>query len=183
MCLFVKNWEISLVSDLFPFKMLITTREYREAVKLNTEVSIDKITACETSSSKKYQSIFSQFSESPVHFHCQSLKHFIWTWTTNSRRSIDQFTRPFHIGEKKMIRKKNRERFLTAPVVRLSSEAVSRRPHEGSGKQVTQEEKTYVNCQVWKSIPQLQLLLKWQHFREKHRASGLAGFSEDSREQ
>lgn len=142
MCLFVKNWEISLVSDLFPFKIVITTREYREAVKLNTEISVDKITACETSSSKKYQSIFSQFSESPVHFYCQSLKHDIKISSELELQTLgDQSISSRDLStywEKKMIRKKN-ARFLTAPVVRLSSEAVSRRPHEGSGKQVTQD--------------------------------------------
>lgn len=35
---------MSPASDLFPFNIVLTTREYREAVKLNTEVSIDKIT-------------------------------------------------------------------------------------------------------------------------------------------
>lgn len=38
------------------------------------------------------------------------------------------------LGEKKkMIRKKKLVRFLTTPVVRLYSEAVSRRPREGGG--------------------------------------------------
>lgn len=112
----------------------------------------------------------------------EALHHdFFWTWTANSRRSIDQFTRPFHIGgKKKMIRKKTGT-VSNRPLARLSSEAVSRRPHEGSGNGshrrkrptwIVRFKRAYLNCSSYQND---NTFGKKQSFRTGSFLEGLAG--------
>ncbi len=107
----------------------------------------------------KYQSIFSQFSESPVHFHCQSLKHGITIsselelQTLSINRSVHE---TFPHWEKKMIRKiKKTARFLTAqssasPVRRFQGvlvKAVGNRSHmRKRPTSIVRFERAYLNC-------------------------------------
>lgn len=99
-----------------------------------------QITACETSSRNKYQRLFFQFSEPPIHFQSQSLKHNITISSELEPQTLggDQSISSRDLStlkkkkEKKMIRKKTGA-VSNRPLLRLTSEAVSRRPLEGSG--------------------------------------------------
>ncbi len=151
MCLFVRKWEMSLVSDLFPFKIVITTREYREAVKWNTEVSIDKITNIKvyfpSFLNPPFTCIVSHWSMAS-RFHL-NLNYKLWA----INRSVHE---TFPHWEKRWLEKeKKTARFLTAPssasLVRrfqgVLVKAVGNRSHTRKRPtSIVRFERAYLNC-------------------------------------